>query len=272
MNRRALLLSATTLVTGLAGCNREQTENRTSTSHPSPKTTESPTRKTPPQDFAQEWVLESDKDWMELHRETEYPTSDEAVNWTPEFVRTAEYAHMPSRRALESTLSASDIPPINCAVLSKWALPAKHSITPADFVAEVRGWFTSKFGECSVNISDPENVEPSTTNLDSGVVIGKGPYEGYGDTGRMKDPFQASISGESVEVERMRFEAGGVLFGHLNASKRVGYLAGGGWANEDSVTIDTVEAGEKDISADVSGKSWNLQESLLSVLNDVDQQ
>lgn len=122
-----------------------------------------------------------------------------------------------------------------------------------------------------MNITDPANVEPSTTELDSGVVIGTDTYECYGDTDQLEAPFQANISGESVTVERMRFEAGGVLFGHLSPSKRVGYLVGGGWAKEASVTIGTVEAGEKDISANVGGKFWNFHESLLSVLEDVDQ-
>lgn len=277
MKRRQVLLSTAAVISGMAGCSGESPEDATGISEESPSETSSPaetpttTRETPPADFAKEWTLDADDDWTERRRLTEYPDSDEAVDWTPDYARTAEYVHVPSREALASVINASDVPPVLCAVSSKWALPAEFSGTPVDLVANVRDWFGTRFDECGVSVAHPENVDPGVSELDSGREIGWDRYVVKGDTGRLDAPFQAIVDGESVEVKRVRYEAGGLLLGLLGPEKHVGFFAGGGWPSEDSAVLHTVENGEKTVSATVGGESWGVKDSLVGVLNDVEQ-
>lgn len=276
MRRRQVLLGTTVMVTGFAGCNSSRSGNEmdTSTNESTDRTTASetaPASETPPDEFTQEWLFDREDDWTERRRVTEYPDSDEAVDWTPHYARSAEYAHVPSRDELKSATDASDVPPVGCAVLSKWALPAEFSNTPVGLVARVREWFESRFEECLVNEVSPIWVEPSKSELESGRTIGSDDYDADGDTGRLEATLPVTVDGESVDVERMTYDAEAHLYSLLGPKKRIGYLAGGAWPATDAVTLHTVENGEIDVSATVSGESWGLEERLVDVLENIDQ-
>lgn len=285
MNRRQALLGTTTVIAGLAGCSGNRTGDGTSTSTDTPpetptsskESTSSETatstadRETPPADFAPEWSFDADDDWTERRRLTEYPDSDEAADWTPDYARSTEYAHVRSREKLAAAIDASDVPPLVSAVLSKWAFSTEAPNTSVDFVAEVRGWFMDQFETFEFDSGSPENVVPDESELESGRVIGRGLYELEGDTGRLDSPFRATVDNESVEVNRVSYDAEGVLLGFVTQKERVGFLAGGAWPAEDGVTLHTAEKGELAVSATVSGESWDVENSLFEVLNDVAQ-
>lgn len=281
MNRRQVLLGTTTVIAGLAGCSGnkigDEASPSTDTSSETPISSEAPTssesttstadRETPPTDFAPEWSFDADADWTERRRLTEYPDSDEAVDWTPDYARSTEYAHVPSREKLAAALDASDVPPLVSAVLSKWEFSTEVPNTAVDLVAEVRGWFMNQFETFEFDFGSPENVVPDKSELESGRVVGRDSYELEGDTGRLDSPFRATVDGESVEVERVSYGAEGLLLGLVGPEDGVGFLAGGAWPAEDSVTLHTVENGRMDVSATVSGESWDVENSLFDVLN-----
>ena len=281
MMRRRALLGTITALAGLAGCSGNRTVDKTSTPIDTPMVTptssdtpipspEPPNRETPSADFTQEWSLDESNDWTERQRVAEHPDSDEAVDWTIDYARSAEYAHVPSRQKLASAVDAPDVPPLICAVSSKWALSTNFSGTPVDLVAEVRNWFESKFEKCTVSVNGPENVEPFTAELESGRTTGLDRHEAEGDTGRLDSPFRATIDGESVKVERVSYMAEGVLLGLLGPKKHVGYLVGGAWPSADRVVLHTVENGNRNVSATVSGETWGSKDTLVEVLNDLD--
>jgi hypothetical protein len=280
MNRRQALLGTTTLIAGLAGCSGDRTGDGTSTSTntssskestSSETTTSTADRETPPADFAPEWSFDADDDWTERRRLTEYPDSDEAVDWMPDYTHSTEYAHSPSREELESAIEASEVPPVVSAVLSKWGFSTDGPNTSVDFVAEVREWFMDQFETFEFDYGSPENVTPDKSELESGQVIGRDLYELQGNTGRLDSPFQATVEGESVKVNKVSYDAKGVLLGFVGQEKRSGFLASGAWPAKDSMTLHTVENGETVVSATVSGESWNVENSLSDVLNGVEQ-
>lgn len=300
MRRRQALLGTTALLAGFAGCNGigfgnetdlstdrssdspTQAETVTPSETPQPSKTatpaETPTsppdsinRETPPPKFRQGWSFDRDGDWTEQRRITEYPDTDDAYNWTPDYARTAEYAHVPSQEELASALGGAEVPPLGCAVMSKWALPADYSNTSVGFVHLGRKWFATQFEECPVNILNPVWHEPGQSKLESGRTIGDDDHEAEGDTGRPTSPFQATVGDDSIEVERVTYSAEGLLLGLLGPDDRVGYLAGGGWPATDTVTLHTVGHGEMDVTVKVSGESWNVEDRLVEVLNDIDQ-
>ena len=282
MKRRRVLLGTTIVLAGVAGCSDNRMENKTNSPTNSPSQTltpsETPTsppatsvRETVPTGLKQEWSLDRDDDWTERRRLTEYPDSDDAVDWTPDYARTAEYAHESSREEFAATVGSPDVPPLICAVASKWALPTDFSNTSVGLVAEVREWFETQFVECPVSVLKAEHVEPSTSELESGQIIGRDPYEAEGYTDRLKPPFTATIDGESVEVARVSYAAECMLFGLVGSDEQVGYLVGGAWPASNDVTVQTVKNGEMDVSATVSGESWRIKNRLVGVLEDIDQ-
>lgn len=276
MRRRQVLLATTTIATGFAGCNSSRSGNETGT-HTSHTTTgtitsETPSAsETPPEAFAQEWSFDRNDDWTERRRTAESPDSDEAVDWTPNYARSAEYAHVPSRAELASAIDSPDAPAVGCAVLSKWALPSEFSGTPVDLVAEVRDWFQMQFDWCPIRDVSPQDVEPFQNELASGRSIGSDSYAAVGDTGRLKSTLQATVDDELIDVDRVTYEAEAHLYGLLGPEKRVGYLAGGGWPVTDTVTLHTAANGTVDVTAAVSGESWEIEDSLVEVLNEIDQ-
>jgi hypothetical protein len=272
------------MIAGLAGCSGNRTRGGTNTSMnatsgtlmsstttSSETSTSTPNRETPPADFAPEWSFNADVDWTERQRLTEYPDSDEAVDWTPDYALSTEYAHVPSRKEIASMVDATNVPPLICAVLSKWKFSTALPNTSVDFVAEVRGWFMDQFNTFTFDFGSPVTVEPFSSELDSGRVVGSDSYELVGDTGQLDSPFQATVDDKSVEVERVRYEAEGVLMGFVDRKEHSGFLAGSAWPAEDSVTLHTAESGEIDIFPTVSGESWNIEDSLFDVLNEIDQ-
>jgi hypothetical protein len=276
MRRRQVLLATTAIATGFAGCNSSRSgietgthANQTTASTTTSETSHTP--ETPPEEFAQEWSFDRDDDWTERRRATDYPNSDEAVDWTPNYARSAGYVHVPSGEELASTIDTSDAPAVGCAVLSKWALPSEFSGTPVDLVAEVRGWYKMQFDWCPIRDVSPQDVEPFQNELESGRIIGSDNYDAEGDTGRLKSTFQATVDDELIDVERVTYEAEAHLYGLLGPEKRVGYLAGGGWPVTDTVTLHTAENGEVDVTASVNGESWKIEDGLIEVLNDIDQ-
>lgn len=284
MNRRQVLLSTTTVIAGLAGCSGNRTGDGTktstnttfgtsisSTTAASETPTSTPNSETPPADFVPEWSFNADADWTERQRLTEYPDSDEAVDWTPDYALSTEYAHVPSRKEIASMVDATNVPPLVCAVLSKWKFSSGLPNTPVDFVAEVRGWFMNQFNTFTFDYGSPVTVEPFSAELDSGQEVGNDSYELKGDTGQLDSPFRATVDDKSVEVEQVRYEAEGVLIGFVDQNERSGFLAGSAWPAEDSVTLHTADSGEIDISPTVSGESWNIEDSLFDVLNEIDQ-
>lgn len=283
MRRRQVLLSTTTVITGLAGCNGnrtgEQTESETERSTESPPSSETQTtsetpasvshRETPPAEFEQKWSFDTDDDWTERYRLTQYPDSDESVDWTPSYARSAVYAHIASREEFASAVDTPDVPRVGCAILSKWAFSTESPNTPVDFVDEVRGWFMDQFENFHFDFGSPENVEPYKSELESGQEIGRDLYELEADTGQLDAPFRATVDETSVEVNRVSYGAGGVLLGFVGSDDHVGFLAGGVWPVEDSVTLHTVESGEIEVPATVSGDSWDIEISLLDVLEGI---
>lgn len=284
MNRRQVLLSTTTMIAGLAGCSGNRTRDGTNTSMnatsgtwmsstttSSETSTSTPNRETPPADFAPEWSFDADANWTERRRLTEYPDSDEAVAWTPDYARSAEYAHVPSRKELASMVDATNVPPLICAVLSKWKFSTELPNTSVDFVAEVRNWFMDQFEIFRFDFGSPVTVEPFLSELDSGRVVGRDSYELEGNTGQLNSPFRATVDGKSVKVEQVRYEAEGVLVGFIDQEDRSGFLAGSAWPAEDSVTLYTAESGEMDVLPTISGESWDIENSLFDVLKEIDQ-
>lgn len=289
MRRRRVLLATAAIVSGVAGCSGDGDETGTTSEtvrSGTPTTTETPSsekatasetststsdRETPPAAFKPAWSFDADDDWTERHRSTEYPDSDEAVDWTPDYARSAEYAHVPSREELAAAVGATDVPPLVCGVASKWALPKEFSNTSVGLVAVVREWFETKFEPFPASVVGPENVEPFQSELESGRKIGHDRHDVEGDTGRLDAPFRATLDRESVEVERVSYAADGLLLGLVGSEERVGYLVGGAWPAEDRVTLHTSDNGTIDVSATVSGESWGVEDRLVAVLNDMEQ-
>lgn len=285
MKRRQVLLGSAVVLGGVAGCSKyrsgttpnttrspsetriiskTRTSSETTTSSPGPSE-----RKTPPADFHQKWTFDEDDDWTERRRRTEYPDSDDAVDWTPDYARSAEYSHAPSREELAGTVDASDVPSVVYAISSKWALPVEFSDTSVGLVAEVRDWFMNQFDSLHFDFGSPENVEPSGTELESGRSIGFDRYELEGDTGQLDHPFRATVNDETIEVNRVSYESEGRLLGLVDRDERIGYLAGGGWPVDDTVTLHTGD-GAVNVSATVSGESWEVEDHLVGALEEID--
>lgn len=284
MKRRRVILRVIPVIAALAGCDAIENGNennrltRPETSKPTATrtasatpTSESSERKTPPPEFTQKWILEDDDDWLKRRRLLEYPDSDEAVDWTPEFAQSTEFIHQPSRHELASALDTSDVPPLSGAVLSKWSFPTDFSGTSVDFTAEVSGWFEGWFTACGVNVHGPVNVHTGTFEIASGQRIGRDRYMASGDTDQLKSPLQVTVDGESIEVVRISYEAEGLLLGLVGPEKHICYLAGGGWPSGDSVTLHTVDDEEVEVSSPVSGEQWELEETLVQVMEDINQ-
>lgn len=300
MRRRKALLGMAAIITGLSGCNEDQsnstntvtsqlsdspvpsaTESSTETTIHSETATETPSasetttetssakptdQQTPPPEFRQRWLLDRDNDWMERRKVTEYPETDDAYNWRPNYAYTTEYVHVPSQENLGSVLGGVNAPPLACAVVSKWALPSDYSNSSVGLVHQGRQWFKERFTNCPVTVISPQVVEPSQSELESGQIFGKDRYEVEGDTGQLESSFQTTINDDSVTVERITYNAKGLLLGLLGTDDKIGYFAGGGWPIADTITLYTADNGTVEVSAPVSGKSWHIENQLKEVL------
>lgn len=281
MRRRQVLFGTTALLAVFAGCSgsaENGTEPPTETPSPTPVSTptetatptETPTPhpETPPADFDPEWLFDEDDDWTEQRRWTETPDTSRGDDWPPAYGRAVEYAHAPSREAFASAANVDDPPALCGAVLSKWALRGDFS---DGIVKRFSRWFETRFEGCAVSIEAPSVVHPYTTELDSGTVVGRHPYRAEGDTGRLDTPLRASVDGRSVDVQRITYEAEGVLFGHVGPAGRVGYVVGGGWPTDDAVMLHTREGPGVEVTPEVNGEAWGVTDALVAVLDDVEQ-
>lgn len=304
MRRRRALLSTTATLAGLAGCSgilggdetatspdrttaspgesptpnasieptdrRTQTPTTQPTHHPTETPTPEPTdRPEPPESFHQEWTFGNPDDWVERNRVTEYPETT-STDWRPPYARTAEFSHGPTTAEFEAAIEATEGPRLACAVMSKWKLPDAYSNSPYGLAHTARTWVTTTFDDCPLTVVGPETVHVLGDELRTGYTVGMDRLRVEGDTGQLGTAFRAVADGASVRVQRVTYEADGILYGLHSDDRRFGYFVVGAWPATDAVTLHTDGRGTVDVAAPVRGEHWRLERRVRRVLERVD--